>query len=46
LQPRLWRDPVGTTMRGAALRFTTRICGIGSVLSPAGRRSWNRPGGA
>ena len=29
-QYRLWRDPVGTTLRGAALRFTTRICGNGS----------------
>ena len=46
VQSRLWRDPVGTTMRGAALRFTTRICGNGSILSPAGRRSCHRPGGA
>ena len=32
LQPRLWLDPVGITMRGAAFRFTTRIYGNGSFL--------------
>jgi len=46
LPPHLWRDPVGTTMRGTAPRFTTRIWGIGTILSPAGRRSCHRPGGA
>jgi hypothetical protein len=47
MQPRLWRDPVGTTLRGTAVRFTTtRICRIGTILSPAGWRSGHRPGGA
>ena len=46
LQPRLWRVTAGTTMRGAALRNTTRICRIGTILSPAGWRSRNQPSGA